>query len=203
MNTNAVNNRINKIFTIPNLLSLFRLCLIPIIIHQYCITNHFTKSAALLLLSGITDIADGFIARRFHMISNVGKILDPIADKLTQFAVMICLISRFSFMLFPFFILLAKETLAGIIGFITIRKTNTVPCAKWHGKLSTVSLYAVLFVHIIRHDLPHNISIHLILCSILLMLLSSLLYTFSGIRQLINQNVHHNSFHNSQKRSDA
>ncbi len=51
----------------------------------------------MLLLSGVTDLADGFIARHFHMISDLGKVLDPVADKLTQAAVLFCLITRFPF----------------------------------------------------------------------------------------------------------
>ncbi len=189
MNTDTIKNSTNKLFTIPNLLSFLRLCLIPFIVWQYCFTKNYFVSALLLLLSGITDIADGFIARRLQMITDFGKAFDPIADKLTQLAVMICLITRFSSMLLPFFMLLIKETIAGIIGFITIRQTQIVPSAKWHGKLCTVTLYAVLFLHIIWYSIPQELSGCLILCSVLLMLLSALLYTVSGIQRLI----HHKS----------
>lgn len=72
-----------KIFTIPNLLSAFRLLLIPVFVWAYCIKKAYLLTAGVLLLSGLTDMADGFIARRFHMISDLGKMLDPIADKLS------------------------------------------------------------------------------------------------------------------------
>ena len=77
---------LNRIITVPNLLSFFRLCLIPVIIWSYCVKKNPLLAGEILLLSGLTDLADGYIARRFHRISNLGKILDPVADKLTQAA---------------------------------------------------------------------------------------------------------------------
>ena len=64
---------LNKIVTIPNLLSLFRLLLIPVLIWSYCVKKDYGGTGWILLLSGVTDIADGFIARKFHMISNLRK----------------------------------------------------------------------------------------------------------------------------------
>ena len=176
----------NKNITLPNILSVFRIFLIPFIVYEYCFRTRYAVSALLLLASGLTDVADGFIARRFAMSSDLGKAIDPIADKLTQLTVMLCLLTRFSFMMFPFTILLAKEILAGIIGIITIRKTGTVPYAKWHGKLCTVVLYGVLFCHIIFFNLSIEISTVLILISVSVMLLSSILYTVTAIHLLFN-----------------
>lgn len=88
-----------KIFTIPNLLSLFRLCLIPVIIRLYCAQHNYLRTTLVLTISGITDIADGIIARKFHMISDFGKIFDPVADKLTQIAMLFCLVTRFPHMM--------------------------------------------------------------------------------------------------------
>ena len=70
----------NKIITIPNILSLFRLCLIPVILWLYLGQQRNLLAGCVLVLSGVTDIVDGLIARRFHMVSDLGKILDPIAD---------------------------------------------------------------------------------------------------------------------------
>ncbi len=79
-----------KIFTIPNMMSVFRILLIPFILWMF-FTERYYIAAGLLVLSGITDLLDGFIARRFHMISALGKALDPIADKLTILAVLVSL----------------------------------------------------------------------------------------------------------------
>ena len=175
----------HNILTIPNLLSFSRMCLIPFIVWQYAIECRFGFAAILVILSGVTDVVDGIIARKFNMVSRFGKILDPIADKLTQIAVLFCLIIRFHHMVVPLIVLILKETLAGILGFILIHKTGIVNGAKWHGKLSTVFLYSLMILHIIWFNIPPILSDLLIGLSLLFMILSAALYTVSGIRSYV------------------
>ena len=99
--TNNTNSTQKKIVTIPNILSFFRLCLIPVIIWLYIGEKNYLWAGIVLILSGATDLADGFIARHFHMISDLGKVLDPVADKLTQAAMLFCLCTRFPLMILP------------------------------------------------------------------------------------------------------
>ena len=106
---NSENKTENKILTIPNLLSLFRLILIPVIIWLYWFRKDYFPAGVLLIISGLTDLADGYIARHFNAVSNIGKILDPIADKLTQAAMLFCLVTRFPLMAAPFGFLVIKE----------------------------------------------------------------------------------------------
>ena len=87
-----------NILTIPNLLSLIRILLIPLIIWLYCAQKAYMHTFIVIAISGFTDIIDGKIARKFDMVSDVGKVLDPIADKLTQAALVICLIARYPWM---------------------------------------------------------------------------------------------------------
>ncbi len=77
-------------------------------------------------MSGITDIVDGYIARHFHMVSNFGKILDPIADKLTQVVMLICLALRFPLMIVPFVLMVVKEIYMSVSGILIIKKTKIV-----------------------------------------------------------------------------
>ena len=89
-----IKNWKKEILTIPNLLSLFRIALIPVYLHIYLNADSpgdYTTAAVILAVSCLTDMVDGKIARKFNMITNLGKVLDPIADKLTQLALMICL----------------------------------------------------------------------------------------------------------------
>ena len=79
----------NAILTIPNLISLFRILLIPLIIWLYCGKKQYAATIAVVAISGVSDIIDGKIARKFNMVSDVGKVLDPIADKLTQAALVL------------------------------------------------------------------------------------------------------------------
>lgn len=165
-----------KILTIPNILSFARLCMIPLFIWLYCVRKNYPLTGAVLLLSGATDLADGFIARHFHMISDLGKVLDPVADKLTQAAVLFCLVTRFPFMLAPLVLMVFKEGYMAVAGAMAIRKTGKVAGAQWHGKIVTALLYAMMIVHIFWYDIPAVVSNLLIAACILMMIASVVLY---------------------------
>lgn len=179
----------NKIFTIPNILSFFRIIFIPFILWTYFI-NLYYVSAGLLILSGITDIIDGFIARHFNMISALGKALDPIADKLTVLAVIIgiCFTSKFMIMLLVLFII--KELIMGIQGLIIIKKTGTTYCSQWHGKLATFILYLTMVVNIIWVDMPKVAILIFTTVCCAAVLLSLILYTVRNVKVIkeINDN---------------
>ncbi len=135
--------------TIPNILSLFRIFLIPIFLIVYLTQDsqpYFIISALILLVSGITDVLDGYIARKYKMTSELGKILDPFADKTTQIAILAALVIKHPKLLFVVAVYFAKE-LAMLIGGIIILK-NKIPMAssKWFGKIGTLLFYAATFV---------------------------------------------------------
>lgn len=133
-------------------------------------------TAVILVLSGITDLADGFIARHFHMISNLGKILDPIADKLTQGITILCLLTRYKLMLVPLIVMIFKELYMGITGALVIKKTGKVLGANWHGKVVTCLLYAMMILHVLWYDIPMVTSTILIIICVVMMVLSLVLY---------------------------
>lgn len=174
----------SDIFTIPNLLSAFRLCLIPAIVWQYCVEENHLLAGHLLILSGATDIIDGFIARRFHMISDLGKILDPIADKLTQAAMLICLLLRFPMMIAPLVLMVAKETFMTITGFLVIKHKGIVDGANWHGKAATVLLYAMMILHVFWHDITPAVSAVAILACTAMIGVSFVLYGIRNVTSL-------------------
>ena len=132
-----------QILTIPNLLSLFRLLLIPVIWVLYQ-QGLYIWALWVTALSALTDVVDGRIARRYNMVSDFGKILDPIADKLTQLALMLCLMKRYPSFMAVIFLFVAKEAIMLIFGCITLVKKDQVNSSKWYGKLSTVVLYGVM-----------------------------------------------------------
>ena len=174
----------NKIITIPNILSLFRLLLIPVIVWLYVFRQDYLWTTAILALSGITDIIDGIIARKCNMISDFGKAFDPVADKLTQIAMLFCLVSRFQWMLLPLCVLVVKEITAGIMGLMVIRKTGDVFGAVWHGKATTVSLYSMMIIHLLWFNIPGVISGILIGACTVLALLSTYMYTRENLKNL-------------------
>lgn len=176
-----------KIITIPNILSFFRLCLIPVIIWLYCAKEDYHWTMFVLILSGITDIVDGIIARKFGMVSDFGKALDPVADKLTQIATLFCLVTRFRHMMIPLVLLMIKEVLAGVTGLMVIRKTQNVMSAEWHGKATTVSLYTMMVIHLLWFNIPTTVSNILIGVCVVVMLVSFFLYTTRNIKILIRK----------------
>ena len=119
------------------------------IIWSYCVKKNLLLAGEILLLSGLTDLADGYIARRFHRNSNLGKILDPVADKPTQTAMLICLFTRFPHMLLLIVIMAGKELYMVVSGCLVIRKKGKVHGADWHGKIVTFLLYGTAAVHIL------------------------------------------------------
>lgn len=165
-----------NVLTIPNLLSLIRILLIPLIIWLYCVRKQYVLTVVVTAISAATDIIDGKIARKFHMVSDVGKVLDPIADKLTQAALVICLVARYRRMWALLALFVVKECLMGLWGYLTLKLTDTINSAKWYGKLSTVVLYAVMMILIFFVDIPKAGADALILLCGVIMLLSLVLY---------------------------
>ena len=175
-----------KILTIPNLLSLLRIFMIPPLVWLYCIKEDYFATLVLLTLSGITDVADGIIARRFNMISDFGKAFDPVADKLTQAVMLFCLTARFELMLLPLLLLVVKETIAAITGILSIKKSGKVMGALWHGKAATVMLYIIMAMHIIWFDLPMTVSYVSILVCSAMMIFSAILYSIRNIKVIVS-----------------
>lgn len=171
-----------KILTIPNILSFVRLAMIPVIVWCYCVKRSYGGTAVLLVLSGLTDLADGFIARHFHMISDLGKILDPIADKLTQAAVLFGLATDHPGMMALFVLLFVKEVCMAILGLVAIKKTGKVNGAVWHGKVTTVLLYATMTLHILWPQIPVVLSHTTALICAVMMIVSFVLYGRRDVR---------------------
>ena len=175
-----------KILTIPNLLSFLRILMIPPLVWLYCEKEDYFGTLVLLTVSGLTDIVDGIIARKFNMISDFGKAFDPVADKLTQAVMLFCLTRRFELMLVPLLLLVVKETIAAITGILSIKKSGEVLGALWHGKAATVMLYIIMAVHIIWFDLPDYVSYLLILLCSAMMIVSAVLYSIRNIKVIIS-----------------
>lgn len=181
LNTDNRDKYKKKIVTIPNMLSLLRLCLIPVMVWLYNCKQDYFGTLLVLLLSGATDIVDGIIARRFNMVSDFGKAFDPIADKLTQMAMLYCLVTRFPYMIILLILLVIKEALAAVMNLITIKKKGEVLGAVWHGKLTTVLLYSTVALHLVWFNIPKSVSnIFIALCTAM-MLYSAVRYTIRHI----------------------
>ena len=140
-------------WNVPNALSLLRIALVPVFMGLY-FAHMDVWAFAVLLLSGLTDAVDGFIARRFNQITDCGKLLDPISDKLTQVAVVISLATRY-LQLWPLAALcFIKETCQAIGGAIMLKRNCEVRGSKWFGKVSTVVFYGSMLA-LVLFTLPN------------------------------------------------
>ena len=169
--------RKGKVFTIPNLMSFFRILLVPFIIWSYLGLKNTTLAIVLLAVSALTDILDGQIARRFNMVSDLGKTLDPVADKLTQAAIVLCLAFEHPLMWILLGLCVIRESCMAILGCITIRRTGAVQGARWYGKVSTVVLYGTALALLIFPSMPSWLSTLLIVLSMVSVLAALILYT--------------------------
>ena len=138
-------------WNVPNALSLLRIALVPCFMVLYLL-HADAWAFAVLVLSGLTDALDGYIARKFDQITDCGKLLDPLSDKLTQVGVVICLTTRYPEMLPLTVIVFAKEVCQAIGGVLLLRRRCAVRGAKWFGKVSTIVFYLCMLVIVLWHD---------------------------------------------------
>lgn len=136
---------------IPNILSLIRIVLVPLFVYLY-LNEQKGLAILVLLLSGVSDAVDGFIARHFQMITELGKILDPVADKLNQGAIAICLAINFP-QVAPLFAIFVMKELCMLIGGLYLLQQGKKPiAAQWWGKLATVVFYTVMAAILVFGD---------------------------------------------------
>ena len=155
-----------KLKHIPNVLSIIRICLVFVFIALFFseFEGHIIAALGVFLLAGLTDIVDGYLARRNNWITNLGKILDPVADKLMQCTVLVCLcIGQYVPLWFviPYFV---KEVGTLCIGFIVIKRRSVTVVSKWYGKTTVCLFYATIALYILLHGylMSHSILWHII-----------------------------------------
>lgn len=141
-----------EIMTIPNLLSLFRLVLIPLYVVIYLNAQspkEYFLAGTILAASCLTDMIDGQIARRCNMITNLGKVLDPFADKATQFTLTLCLSLKYPSLRFVLVLFVVKESFQLIAMILNYRKGKVLPGALFAGKVCTTVLFVSLIAMVL------------------------------------------------------
>ena len=151
-----IRNWKKDIFSIPNLLSLFRLALIPVYATVYLTATQryqFVLAGVILAVSCLTDMIDGKIARKFNMITTLGKVLDPLADKLTQLTLTICLSMKYP-VLYPVLgLFVLKELFQLTLGVVFLRRGKMLPGALMAGKVCTTVLFISLIALVLLPDI--------------------------------------------------
>lgn len=176
--------------TIPNLLSMLRIVLIAPFVFFFLKENYIAAAIA-LIISGLSDALDGFIARTFNQVTELGKVLDPIADKLTLISIMVC-VTIFSPIVLPVMVVLIFKDMAMLTGgSLIIKRGITPPASKWYGKVSTFMFYiSVCLIVFLKAAFNYeNSFLSLLLLSLTtLMMIFSLVKYFMIFRSIINEN---------------
>jgi cardiolipin synthase len=170
---------VKDIFTIPNILSYIRIILIPFFAYYYITATgpaDYYIAAFIILLSGLSDMLDGLIARKFNQITEIGKIIDPIADKLTQMAIIVCLLFQYEYVWVLIILFVAKELFMGINGLILLRKGKQLDGSMWFGKVSTAVFYVATFLLIAFPQMNDSMAVLLMTVTGAFLLLSFVLY---------------------------
>ena len=134
---------------IPNILTVARFFLIPFIIY-FILKEQYILAFIFLIISGLTDVLDGFIARKFNFITNFGKLVDPLADKTTQIAVLLTLALKGIIPFWIIIVVIIKEA-AMIAGASFLYGKELVVSSRWFGKLATVLFYVAIAASFIIH----------------------------------------------------
>ncbi len=159
---------------IPNIITTFRLFLVPIFAYFTLISDNLWAALIVFVVSGISDVIDGIIARKCNMITETGKVYDPLVDKLMQITVLFALSARGFIPVWAIAIIIAKELIMIAVALVLYLK-KTIIQSKWYGKMTTVIFYAVILILVIFPDIP------LIPQTILLVvLISSMLFSAFG-----------------------
>lgn len=140
-----------KLKNIPNILSIIRICLVFVFLALF-FTDNVLLALIVFLVAGATDIIDGYLARKYNWVTALGKILDPVADKLMQCTVLICLLIGGYipvWFVIPFFV---KEIGTLCIGAIVIKRRNVTVVSRWYGKLTVCLFYATITASVLFAD---------------------------------------------------
>ena len=181
-----IKNWKKEIWTIPNLLSLFRLILIPVYIGIYLNAHETTDyfiAAMILAVSCLTDLIDGKIARHFNMISTLGKILDPLADKATQFTLILCLAVKHPILWYLVGLFVVKESFQLIAGGINLKRGRMLKGALLSGKICTTVLFISLILMVMIPGLSANTVNIITIVDIVFMSVSFGNYLFTYFRR--------------------
>ena len=160
-----------KLKNIPNVLSIIRICLVGVFVYVFFSNhpNNLIWALVVFLSAGLTDVIDGFLARRFNWITNLGKILDPLADKLMQCTVLVCMLIKDMIPLWLVIPFILKEFLILLGGLLVIKKRKVVVVSNIFGKATVVLFYAaIVFCITAREFLEKNPVVLYIVCSFVL-----------------------------------
>lgn len=177
------------LWSIPNILCYIRFLLIPVFIFLYMKAStpmEYLRAAVVVFVSGLTDFLDGFVARKFNMVTDLGKIIDPLADKLTQASLIFVLVLKTKWMYLLLILFMILQLFLLVAGLVMLKKGAKLNGSKWFGKVSTTVFYVVMLILVAVPTLATPmINMLMVVCGSFL-LLSLLLYFNEYLRMYRN-----------------
>ncbi|HCR40121.1 MAG TPA: CDP-diacylglycerol--glycerol-3-phosphate 3-phosphatidyltransferase [Lachnospiraceae bacterium] len=167
------------LWTIPNILCYIRFALVPVFIVMYIRAQEpkqYLQAAAVVFASGLTDFFDGFIARQYNMVTELGKLIDPLADKLTQASLIFVLVLKIKWMFLLLILFIVMQLFMLIAGIVMLKKGKKLLGAKWFGKVSTTVFYGTMLFLVALPTLNTTVTNILMLICGAFLLLSFVLY---------------------------
>lgn len=182
MKKGSLIDRNENIWNVPNLLTMLRMAAVGVFIALFAKGK---KDAAMIvfILAALTDVLDGFIARRFHLITSFGKLMDPLADKLMTLSALVCLTATGYVPLWLLLIECAKECFMVVGGCFVLRKKKLVVQADYIGKAATVTFIAAIIATFL-HDYTAPWDFALQCCAVTLALAAMVFYTIDTVRKV-------------------
>ena len=128
---------------IPNIITILRVAFIPAVV-VFMVRHEFVTAALIFLVAGLSDMLDGYLARKWKVVSTFGKLIDPLADKAIQISaiLLLCIVGKLHF---AFIILLFIKEALLILGSYLLYKKKIVVFATWYGKAATLLLNSAIF----------------------------------------------------------
>lgn len=167
------------LWTIPNILCYIRFALVPVFIVMYIRAQEpkqYLQAAAVVFASGLTDFFDGFIARQYNMVTELGKLIDPLADKLTQASLIFVLVVKIKWMFLLLILFVVMQLFMLVAGIVMLKKGKKLNGAKWFGKVSTTVFYGTMLFLVALPTLNTTVTNILMLICGAFLLLSFVLY---------------------------
>lgn len=164
---------------VPNALSLFRLALVPVfpLVYWSGLPNAHLWAAGVYLLASLTDVLDGHLARRLNEVTRLGRVIDPLADKLMAGAVLICIAATYPLLWWAAGVFVAKELLMGVGALIQYKKIDDVPPSEFFGKFSAALFcVACVLILVLRDALSETVKLVLVSAAIACSVVSLVLY---------------------------
>ncbi len=144
---------------VPNIITILRILLIPVFVYFIC-AGKYVPAGVVLLIAGLTDISDGYLARKLNRITSWGNFLDPVADKIMQLSVLLVLAVQHIIPVFVLYILAIKELIMIVGGILIYRSKKFIVTSNWYGKAATVVFYVVITVIVLIK--PDMVSVYVL-----------------------------------------